>query len=138
MLYVRSSELIHVIAESLYPFSLFLPTTNVSPAFYSISEFDLVTSMYKWHHVVVTSLLLSGIFHLSLCSQGPSMFWQMEGFPSYSWMSNIPLYIYTLHLCPFIHQWTLTLSPLSWQLWTMLQSTWGVGIVFSQCFVSFT
>ena len=39
-------------------------------------------------------LSLSNLCHLAKCLQVPSILSQMAGFPSFSWLNNIPLYIY--------------------------------------------
>ena len=47
-------------------------------------------------------LSLSDLFYLLWQSLGPSMLLQMTWFHFFLWLSNILLYMYTMHLYPFI------------------------------------
>ena len=61
------------------------------------------------------------------------MLGQMTKFPSFLWLSGIPLYIGTTHLlCPFLCQWTLRWPPCPGRCKECCGQHWGARI-FSNC-----
>lgn len=133
MLYIRSSELIHLITESLYPFNNIFPSPFLPPHnhFYSLLLWIWLFFLsdphirsahpHMWYHTVFV-FFLSGIFHLAYSLPSSSMV-QMIGF-SLLWPSNISLYIYHVFL---IHSYTSghSVISISWLLWIMLWLMWG-------------
>ena len=115
VLYIRSSDLIHLVAEGLCPFSpqplrttfllLSLSLTFIPPD----SSYKLSCSIY---------LSLSDLFHLA----------------SNSWMNNIPLFVCVSHLYPFICWWTLRLCT-SWLLWIIKPSFYLNQVCLSNVFI---
>ena len=59
-------------------------------------------------------LSLSDLFHLTECAQGKSMLSQMAGSPSFSWLNNIPLCVYILCVCVYLHK---LYNPLLTKCW---------------------
>ena len=89
MLNILSSNQIHLVHESLYPFvnlSLFLPPCRPwQPPFYSLFLRVQLFFFFNILHIseIMQYLSLSGLFHLAWCLPGSSMLLQMAGFPSF-------------------------------------------------------
>ena len=100
ILYISSSDLIHLIAESLYSFtntSLFpLPHCPWHLLFYSLF---LRVWLFLVLHInnMIQYLSFSDLFCLTQCLKSPSMLLQMARCASFSWLNNIP------HIPPHLH-----------------------------------
>lgn len=91
MRYVRSTELTHLTTGSLCPLS------NISHFPYSPATGNHHSTLFLWvrlfripHVSEIKSISFSGLFHRAWCPQGPSYSLQMAGFPSFSWLNNLP------------------------------------------------
>ena len=98
MLYIRSSDFIHLIAESLYAFTNFslFPHHPAPGNYYSafcFSEFDFLKKFYIWVTPYSIDICLSLLISLSKMPSR-SMLLQIAGFPSFWWLNSILLCVY--------------------------------------------
>ena len=94
ILYIRSFRPYSSLQLKVVPFTklcLFLPPSITFLLSASVSSFFFTFCI----QVRAFSISVSAFFHLSYCPQVPSMLSQMAAFPSFSWLDNSPLFIYT-------------------------------------------
>ena len=104
-MYITSPALIYLTTESLYLLNTFIPflspkssaSGNHPSILCSNESFLLLISKILHRRCHLFCLSLSGLLPLAYCSQGSSMLLQRAKFPSFSWLSNIPLCLY-IHL----------------------------------------
>ena len=99
MLYIRSPGLIHHTTRSVtFDQHLFISPTS-QPLVTTILPFvSKSLAFLDSTHKCSICLSLSDLFHLAQCLQVSSILLQMTGFPSLSWLNNMPLCIYTPNL----------------------------------------
>ena len=97
MLYIRSSDLIHLRAESFYPFILFpQPSSPWQPLFtlfLGVWLLKNLDSIYKWYHTVFVFFCLAT--SLSIMPSKSIFIVQLKDFHASHGWNNIPLYTYT-------------------------------------------
>lgn len=108
VLCIRSSELIHLTSESLYPLTIIF---SFHPSLYPLTS---LYSTCKYHTILV---FLSALFYLAQCPQ-VSLISQMTGFSSLLWFHNF----HCIHICaPFngsmqVVQFLALIFPYLWWL----------------------
>lgn len=140
ILFIRSSELIHLVTENLYHW----PTSSCFPHLLSpnnhfstlwVYEFDsFLDFKCKWPHIRSVCFSLS-LISLSIIPSRVTHVVLSGSFPYFSWLNNILLYIYTFcihkqwNICIYLTSWSIHLAnrqvvSTSWQLWVMSRWTW--------------
>ena len=128
MLYIRASGLIHLITESLYPFTNF-SLVSTGNRFSTLCFYQFI---FFWIHIylILFSIWLSLCVssHLAYCPTDSSMLSQMSGFPSFLKL-NIPLHVFHI-FDPSFPWWTLVVSIL-WLLLDHKVAVFLISVLFS-------
>ena len=122
-LYFTLLVLIALITGSLYPLTQIFPFPSApspwQPPWHSL----FLWVEFFWFHIKVRSLCiclsLSDLFLWTSCPPDPSMLSQMTGFPSFLWLSNIPLYVcvsVSVCVCVCVYHVLFIHSSVDWHL----------------------
>ena len=134
MLCIRAPEFIHLwFSWNFIPSNNILPLTPASdncPLSVSMS-LTFLDSTYKWYKLYHTIFVfLYGLILLSIMSSRSIHVTKGRKNFFFSWLSNISLCIYKLHLLYlFIYSWILSCFHIL-LLWIMLQYTWEYKYLF--------